>query len=71
MTVEVRRRDDDRLPFVLEEIPKVCAIALASAIPAIWYGWIYSVGPARKEWLDTLHLLLGHSVAGMIIGGWQ
>lgn len=47
------------------------AIALASAIPAIWYGWIYSVGPARKEWLDTLHLLIGHSAAGMIIGGWQ
>lgn len=47
------------------------AIALASAIPAIWYNWVYGVGPAGKEMLDSAHLLLGHMAAGAILGGWQ
>jgi hypothetical protein len=47
------------------------AIALASAIPAVWYNWVYGVGPAGKELLDSAHLLLGHAVAGAILGGWQ
>ncbi|QDP19974.1 DUF1761 domain-containing protein [Sphingomonas xanthus] len=47
------------------------AIAVASALPALWYGWVYGVGPAGKEMLDSVHLLLGHVAAGAILGGWQ
>lgn len=46
-------------------------IALASAIPAVWYGWVYGVGPAEGPLLDSAHLLLGHAVVGAIVGGWR
>ena len=47
------------------------AIAFASAIPALWYGWVYGVGPVEGTIVDSLHLLLGHAAAGAIIGGWR
>lgn len=46
-------------------------IALASAVPAMWYGWVYGVGPADLTLLDSGHLLLGHIAAGAILGGWR
>ena len=46
-------------------------IALASAIPAVWYGWVYGVGPAEERLLDSAHLLLGHAVVGAILGRWR
>lgn len=46
-------------------------IALASAVPAMWYGWVYGVGPAQLTLLDSGHLLLGHIAAGAILGGWK
>lgn len=46
-------------------------IALASAVPALWYGWVYGVGPAWLTILDSSHLLLGHAVAGAILGRWK
>jgi len=46
-------------------------VALASAIPAIMYGWVYGIGPAEITLVDSGHLLLGHAVAGAILGGWK
>lgn len=46
-------------------------VALASAIPALWYGWVYGVGPVEGTILDSLHLLAGHLVAGAILGAWR
>lgn len=46
-------------------------IALASAVPAMWYGWVYGIGPAKLTLLDSGHLLLGHIAAGAILGGWR
>lgn len=46
-------------------------IALASAVPALWYGWVYGVGPAGLTLLDSGHLLLGHIAAGAVLGGWK
>jgi hypothetical protein len=46
-------------------------IALASAVPALWYDWVYGVGPAWLTFLDSSHLLLGHAVAGAILGRWK
>ena len=46
-------------------------IALASAVPALGYGWVYGVGPVSMTLLDSAHLLLGHVAAGAILGGWR
>jgi len=46
-------------------------IAFASAIPALWYDWVYGVGPAWLTFLDSSHLLLGHVAAGAILGRWK
>jgi hypothetical protein len=46
-------------------------IAVASGIPALWYDWVYGVGPAWLTILDSGHLLLGHVVAGAILGRWK
>ena len=46
-------------------------IAVASAVPALWYDWVYGVGPAWLTFLDSSHLLLGHVVAGAILGRWK
>jgi hypothetical protein len=46
-------------------------VALASAIPTLLYGWVYGVGPFEVTLVDSGHLLLGHVVAGAIVGGWR
>ena len=46
-------------------------IAVASAIPALWYSWVYGVGPAWLTVLDSSHLMLGHVAAGAILGSWK
>jgi hypothetical protein len=46
-------------------------IALASAIPATMYGWVYGTGAVEVTMVDVGHLLLGHVVAGAILGGWK
>jgi hypothetical protein len=46
-------------------------IALASALPTVWYGWVYGSLPAEMALIDNVHLLLGHLAAGAILGGWK
>lgn len=46
-------------------------VALASAIPTLLYGWVYGTGRFDVTLVDSGHLLLGHVVAGTIIGGWR
>jgi Na+/melibiose symporter-like transporter len=46
-------------------------ISLASAVPAVMYGWVYGIGPAEMTLVDSGHLLLGHVAAGAILGGWK
>ena len=46
-------------------------VALASAIPALLYGWVYGVGPFDVTSIDAAHLMLGHVAAGAILGGWR
>ena len=46
-------------------------IALASAVPGLWYGWVYGDYPAGMAVIDTAHLLLGHMAVGAILGGWR
>jgi hypothetical protein len=46
-------------------------VALFSAIPAIWYGWVYGVGGATDPLIDSAHLLVGHMVAGSVLATWK
>ena len=46
-------------------------IALASAVPTIWYSWVYGDYPATMVLIDNAHLLLGHTAAGAILGAWR
>jgi len=46
-------------------------VALASAVPGMWYAWVYGGLPAEMSLIDSIHLLTGHVVAGAIIGGWR
>lgn len=46
-------------------------VACLSALPAIWYGWVYGVGDLYAPMLDSAHLLIGHSIAGAILAGWK
>ena len=46
-------------------------IALASAVPALLYGWVYGAGSIHMTLIDSAHLLLGHAVVGAILGGWR
>ncbi len=46
-------------------------IAIVSALPAIWYGWVYGVGDGTIEVIDSIHLLIGHTVAGAILASWK
>ena len=46
-------------------------VALASALPTIWYGWVYGVGTATGPLIDSGHLLLGHVVGGSILAKWK
>ena len=46
-------------------------VALASAVPALMYGWVYGIGPAEMTLVDSGHLLLGHAAAGAVLGAWK
>ena len=46
-------------------------IALASAVPAMLYGWVYGIGPIQMTLVDSAHLMIGHVAAGAILGGWK
>lgn len=46
-------------------------VALASAVPAELYAWVYGVGPIQITLVDSVHLFLGHVAAGAILGGWK
>ena len=46
-------------------------VALASAIPAMLYGWVYGLGPIQMSVVDGVHLLFGHVAAGAILGAWR
>ena len=46
-------------------------VALASAVPAEMYAWVYGTGLLEITLVDSGHLLLGHVVAGAILGGWK
>jgi hypothetical protein len=47
------------------------AVACASALPAVWYGWVYGVGGCTISLIDSAHLLVGHVVAGAILASWK
>lgn len=46
-------------------------VALASALPAMLYSWVYGVGPIQMWMVDAAHLMLGHVTAGAILGRWR
>ena len=46
-------------------------VGLASAIPALLYGWTYGGHDTNMTLIDCTHLLLGHIAAGAILGGWK
>ena len=46
-------------------------VAFASAIPTVWYGWVYGGLPAQMSLVDSAHLLFGHVAAGAILGAWR
>lgn len=46
-------------------------VALASAVPAMLYGWVYGGLSTDMTMIDCAHLLLGHIAAGAILGGWK
>ena len=46
-------------------------IAIASAIPSVWYRWVYSDFPATMALIDSGHFLLGHVAAGVVLGRWK
>ncbi len=46
-------------------------VALASAVPAEMYAWVYGTGLVEITLVDSGHLLLGHVAAGAILGGWK
>ncbi len=46
-------------------------IALAAAVPTVWYGWVYGAMPTEMSLIDSAHLLLGHIAVGAVLGGWK
>jgi hypothetical protein len=46
-------------------------VALASAVPAELYAWVYGIGAIQVTVVDAVHLFLGHVAAGAILGGWK
>ena len=46
-------------------------VALASALPVLWYNWFYGTSPIWIFWVDSAHQLIGHAVVGAILAGWR
>ena len=34
-------------------------VACLSALPALWYGWVYGIGPVEGTLVDSAHLATG------------
>ena len=47
------------------------AIAVASALPVLWYNWFYGTAPIWIFTVDSAHHLIGHAVVGAILAGWR
>lgn len=47
------------------------AVALASAVPALWYNWFFGTSPIWIFWVDSAHQLIGHAAVGAILAGWR
>jgi hypothetical protein len=47
------------------------AVAFASAVPTMLYGWVYGGLDTNMTMIDCAHLLIGHAAAGAILGGWK
>lgn len=56
---------------VVEGVKWALVVALASALPALWYNWFYGTPAALDLLVDSAHLLIGHAVAGAILAGWR
>ena len=46
-------------------------VALASALPALWYNWFFGTSPIWIFWVDSAHQLIGHAVVGAILAAWR
>ena len=46
-------------------------VALASALPVLWYNWFYGTAPVWIFAVDSAHQLIGHAVVGAILAGWR
>ena len=46
-------------------------VACLSALPAMWYSWVYGVGPMAGTLIDSAYLLTGHAVGGAILARWR
>jgi hypothetical protein len=46
-------------------------VAMASAVPALWYNWFYGTAPIWTFLVDSAHQLVGHAVMGAILAGWR
>jgi hypothetical protein len=46
-------------------------VALASALPSLWYDWFYGSAPVWIFLVDSAHQLIGHAVAGAILARWR
>ncbi len=46
-------------------------VALTSAIPTIWYGWVYGVASLTMPVIDSAHLFFGHLAAGAVLSLWK
>lgn len=46
-------------------------VALASALPTLWYNWFYGSSPLWIFGVDSAHQLIGHAVVGAILAGWR
>ena len=46
-------------------------MAVFFSIAARMYGWVYSTDVNELLYLDSLHFVLTHAVAGAILGAWK
>lgn len=56
---------------VAEGVKWGLAIALASALPTLWYNWFYGNSPIWIFGVDSAHQVIGHAAVGAILAGWR
>jgi hypothetical protein len=54
-----------------EGVKRAIVVALASALPTLWYDWFYGTAPIWIFWVDSAHQLAGHAAAGVILARWR